>query len=447
MRGTAGAIAPVQDSGAEALDDDASTTMPAPVRRPPPVEEPPRGRVQPEPPVERLADLPEEDGETLANAAAAPLETGVPRPEETDPFSATGFRAGTSNVFLRLEQSLGYSSNTAKEPGGKAGGISVTSGNLRAQSDWSLHEATIEASASVEKGFNEGDQAIPEADVEGRLRLDLVDGYAVNLRAGYDFNTEDGGSAGSGERYDVQEFGGSAELLRGARKLELSIKGSADRTIYGDLPGTGAQDDRNNTLYQFTARAGYELSPALKPYFQSAIGRRLYDGNSLQSDGTLYELRAGVAVDLGEKLRGEAAIGYLTEDYDDAGVETARTPTLNANLFWSPVRGTEVTLSAATGLDSASAAGQSGSVSQSLGFTTRTAVTHRLAIVSEGSLDLDNYDNGTSDTTWNIGAGIEYAISRTLALTADIGHEQFNSAVKSGSWDATTVTVGVALQR
>ncbi len=437
----------MQGGVAEEFDGDTSTITPVPVPRPPRVEEPPRGRVQPEPPVEPLAGLPEEDGETLVNAAAAPLETGVPRQEETDPFSATGFRAGTSNLFLRVEQSLGYSSNTARQPGGKAGGISVTSANVRAQSDWSAHEASVEASGSLEQGFNEGDQAIPEADVEGRLRLDLVDGYAVNMRAVYGFNTEDGGSTGSGERYDVQEFGGSAELLRGARKLELSIKGSADRTIYGDLPGSGAQDDRNNTLFQFTARAGYEISPALKPYVQSAIGRRLYDSNSLQSDGTLYELRAGVAVDLGEKLRGEAAIGYLTEDYDDAGVETARSPTLNANLLWSPVRGTEVTVSAATGLDSASAAGQSGSVSQSLGFTTRTAVTHRLAIVSEGSLDLDNYENGTSDTSWNIGAGIEYAISRSLALTADIGHEQFNSAVESGSWDATTVTVGVALQR
>ncbi len=299
----------------------------------------------------------------------------------------------------------------------------------------------------MEKGFNGGDEAIPEADIEGRLRLDLVDGYNVNLRAGYDLRTEDGGSAGSGERYDVQEIGGSAELLRGARKLELSVKGSADRAIYGDLPDSGAQDDRNNTLYQLSARAGYELSPALKPYLQAGVGRRLYDGSSLQSDGTLYDLRAGVAVDLSEKLRGEAAIGYLTEDYDDAGVETARTPTLNANLFWSPVRGTEITLSAATGLDSASAAGQSGSVSQSLGFTTRTEVTHRLAVVSEGSLVLDNYENGTSDTTWSIGTGMEYAISRYLALTADIGHEQFDSARKSGSWEATTVTVGVALQR
>ncbi|MCU0789946.1 MAG: outer membrane beta-barrel protein [Nitratireductor sp.] len=422
---------------------------PIPSARPVSVEEPQQGRTLPEPRVQPLADLPEEGTETLANPPAGPIETGVPIPQETDPFLPAGFRAGTWNVFARLEQALGYSTNTSQTPDGKAGAVSITSGNVRMQSDWSRHEASIEASGAVEQGLSGDADTIPDASIEGRLRLDVVDGYAVNLRAGYDYNTENGSSGTSG-RYDVQEFGGSAELLRGGRKLELSVKGSADRTLYGDLDtGTGvvAQDDRNNTLFQLTGRAGYAVSPALKPFLQAGIGRRLYDPGSTQSDGTIYDLRTGVAVDLGEKLRGEAALGYLTEDYDDPAVKTARTPSLNASLFWSPVRGTHVTLTAATGLDSASAAGESGSVSQSLSATARTQLTHRLAARAEGSIDFDNYENGGSDRTYSLGAGLEYAVSRYLALTGNVGYEDFEAATKGGSWDATTVTVGVALQR
>jgi hypothetical protein len=189
------------------------------------------------------------------------------------------------------------------------------------------------------------------------------------------------------------------------------------------------------------------MSPALKPFLQAGIGRRLHDEGSTQSDGTLYDLRAGVALDLSEKLRGEIAVGYLTEQYDDSSVGTARTPTLNANLFWSPVRGTDVTLTASTGLDSASAAGQSGAVSQSLALTARTQLTHRTALLGAASLDLDNYEDGGSDRTLSMSAGLEYAVSRYLALTGDLKHENFSSAVKGGSWDATTVTIGVALQR
>jgi hypothetical protein len=420
----------------------------------PTTEEEAQGRVLPEPRVQSLANALENPGETPAYGAADPEQRGVPRPAESNPFLPTGFRAGTWNVFARLEQAIGYSTNTERTPDGESGGIATTRGKLSMRSDWSRHEASINAEGEIEQALNGDSDAIPDASVEGLLRLDIVDGYAANLRANYDLSTENSSSAASG-RFDVQEFGGSAELLRGGRKLELSVKVSADRTVYGDAPqdngGSLDQQDRNNTLFQLTGRAGYELSPALKPFLQAGIGRRLHDNSvnseGVEANGTLYDLRSGVALDLGEKLTGEVALGYLVEDYDGNGLDTASTPSLNANLVWSPVRGTEITLAAATELEGASAGGQSGSVTQSLSLESRTQVNNRLAVLGEASIKADAYEDGTTDATWTIGAGVEYAISRYLAVTADVEHETFDAAVKGGSWDASSVTVGVALQR
>ena len=418
----------------------------------PAIEEPAQARVTREQRLQPLADTVDAPDETLANPAADPVQNGVARPPETNPFLPVGFRAGTWNVFARIDQAIGYSTNTSRTADGEAGAILTTKGKVSMRSDWSRHEASIDAQGAIEQGLNGDDDTIPDANIAGRLRLDIVDGYAANLRANYDYNTENSSSSSSG-RFDVQEYGGSAELLRGGQKLELSVKASADRTVYGDAPldngGSLDQQDRNNTLFQLTGRAGYELSPALKPFVQAGIGRRLHDnsGNGGEVDGTLYDIRGGVAVDLGEKLRGEVAIGYLTEDYDGDSVATARTPSLNANLVWSPVRGTDITLTAATELEGASAAGQAGSVSQSLGIASRTQINDRLAALADASVQTDAYEDGTNDATWSIGAGLEYALSRYFAVTANVEQETFDAATKGGSWNASTVTVGMALQR
>ena len=96
-----------------------------------------------------------------------------------------------------------------------------------------------------------------------------------------------------------------------------------------------------------TLRTGYEISPALTPFVEIEIGRRLYD-QEIDSAGFRalvrpLAARAGLELDLGEKLSGEISAGWLREDFDDDRLEPLSTPTVNADLKWSPERGTDVT--------------------------------------------------------------------------------------------------------
>ena len=70
-----------------------------------------------------------------------------------------------------------------------------------------------------------------------------------------------------------------------------------------------------------TLRGTYDLSPVLQPFAEVEAGRRIYD-NTVDASGyarsaNRYGARAGVVLNMGEKLAGEFAAGWLLEDVDD----------------------------------------------------------------------------------------------------------------------------------
>ncbi len=394
------------------------------------------------------------------NLRMGAVEPGVASPAEADPFLPTGFRAGTWQVFTRLDQALGYTNNTSSVAGGKPGSFSRTKAGLTMRSDWARHEASVEANGSVDHFLSGEEKDIPQVDVTGALRLDLIDGVAANLRATYNYSTEatnsDALGGGVSERPGVNAFGASAEIARSGGKVDFSLRGSADRTLYDVATTTGGglldQADRDNTLYQATARAGYGVSEAMRPFVQAAIGRRIHDltvdRNGEKRDSTRYDLQVGLAVDLGEKLRGEASVGYLAEVFDDSGLRTLATPSFNANLVWSPERETQVTFTAATSLSGSTTAGESGSSVQDIGVEVERHIRERLTGHADAGLQIETFDaTGDRDFTWTAGAGLKYWINRFMGVTADVGYERLDSSDPASSYEAATVMVGVSLQR
>ncbi len=78
---------------------------------------------------------------------------------------------------------------------------------------------------------------------------------------------------------------------------------------------------------------------------------------------TRWDARAGVALDFGDKLSGEASAGWVHEDFDDArGSRLISGLSAAANLDWSPVRGTTVNLAGSTTLEGSTTADDSGSI-------------------------------------------------------------------------------------
>lgn len=397
---------------------------------------------------------------TRANGRVAPVQAGTRRSDPDDPFLPDGFRAGSWRVFTRLEQAIGYATNNTFDVGGEAGAFSQTDANVTIRSDLSRHEVAIEADGSLRRAFDSGEENIPEASVAGTVRLDLSDGFTSTLRTGYAFSTEATTSTdlGSGvaDRPGIHQLETSGELERSGGKLDLTLRGSLDRTWYENASlasgGVLDQSDRDNNLWRIGARVGYGPTPAIKPFVEAGVGWRLhdrqFDRNGENRDSITYDLQAGLEFDLGEKLTGEIAALYVREEFEDDAFVSIDGFGVSADLAWSPERDTVIGFSADTEIDGSTTAGDSGSVINSFRVTADRRIRDNLAASAFAGVEIERFrSTGTQDVTYAVGAGLEYWISRFLSITGDVEHERFDSARAGASWESTSVRLGVALQR
>lgn len=402
------------------------------------------------------------NGDVLTGRENARVAADQPRTQDsdvTDPFAPTGFRMGSSIANLTLQQSLGVSSNIDQAPIATSGYFSQTDLSFDLQSDWSRHQFTLNADAGYQKFFKDDQTDRPTADLAANLRLDLVDGYTSTLGATYNFITESLTSNNLGTDVTAQPgihtLGGSAELARNDRKLNFLLRGVVTRTSYDDATTTGGaldQSDRDNTRYGLIARTEYDSGAAIKPFVQLGAAASRYDlevdRNGDQRDAGIYEIRSGIGFDFGEKLNGEIAVGYGLEDYDAGSLEDLTGYTFNGNLNWSPTRDTTVVLNAATTLNGSTTAGDNGSIIYNGGLLITRRATDRLSLNLSATFNLD-YDEqlSSTDATYTLGAGAQYWINHSMAVSANLGHTIFEGSSGTNNYNETTATLGVVLQR
>ena len=411
-------------------------------------------RVEPQPRVFNPASA---DQRVQQNIAAEPIQRGETPVVEDDPFAATGFRLGIFDANVSLEQSVGYSSNISRNVGGNSGGFSLTEVNAGLVSNWSRHELRLNFDGSYRKPFANEEIDQPEISGETALRLDLVDGMTLTTRGFYNAQTQTFTSTtlapGAVDTPLRHNFGGDVELQRADRKLQFTIRGRIGREIYEDADlGTGvtaSQADLNNTEYGLGLRVGYEISPAIVPFVEGEYALRDFDEavdrNGNRRDSQITELRGGLAVDLGEKLRGEISVGIVSEQFEDPALADLNGYSVQGELNWSPERDTEIALTLGTETNSSIVAGQSGTFVYTLGVTAERQITDRWAV--NGSMNFQRETNDANNTTFQAGFGIEYWVNRFMALTGDVGYESFTSEAAGSDFDEISVRAGVRLQR
>ncbi|UIJ70899.1 outer membrane beta-barrel protein [Aurantimonas sp. HBX-1] len=385
------------------------------------------------------------------NRPAVALQRIVRRPTG-DPFAPVGIRAGSFILFPELIQDIGASTNLDEEPGGEGGVFSETTVAARLLSDWSRHEAEFNTRLSYRRNFAGEEPEDPNAAVDGRLRLDIDRLTSATFRGALEYRREDpveiDAALAGAERPEVLSGSASAQLQREFGRVVLGGTGTVAREDYSGLPdGLASQ---SYTTLTGALRAGYRLSPALQPFLEGSLGQRLFDesdSGEIGRDSLIPALRAGVGIDLSEKLSGEIAVGYAWNKPEDDRAETTAAPTLDASLQWSPRRGTEVTLAARTTFEPESS-GQSTTVSYegSLGvthvLTARTDLTAAItATYADSSLP------GSDETELTGEAGFNYWLTRSLALTGLYSHRELFSQVDGADYRADTVRLGVKLQR
>lgn len=414
-------------------------------------------RAQPVLPVTPITNPSDADGSTLANLAADPVQTGTPSTREADPFGPTGIRLGTFDLNISLEQAIGYSSNVSEQANGEGGAFSETSVTASITSNWSRHQWQTNINGSYRRPFDDEEIDQPQLAIDTALRLDLIDGYTVTTSGFYNVSTQGFTSStlapGAIDNPIQENWGGGVELQRTDRKLQLTLRGDIDRDEFqpADLGGGIVQNegDRNNTEYRTTARLGYEISPALTPFIEGVYAIRDFDqetdrnGNNRDSD--IFELRGGVEIDLGEKLTGEIAIGYVNESFDDPLLDTLNAFTLNGQLNWSPQRDTQIAVNLGTTTNNSITPDENGSIIYNGRVDATRQITDRFSVNAFADAQIETNDD--NNTTLQVGVGTEYWVNRFMAITSQIDYQRFKTDAPNSSFDATSGQIGVRLQR
>ncbi|QZZ36291.1 outer membrane beta-barrel protein [Nitratireductor kimnyeongensis] len=398
-----------------------------------------------------------ERGEAL-NPRTGAIESDYQATDE-NPYAPLGLRVGTFIVTPTLEQGLTWTSNADSSTNGAEALISETTLRLNAASDWSRHAATVGAYGIYRKSVDGEEVSDLEGGIDGSLRFDLARDYTALASLGYSISPESASSpviiTGVDDRPLRHAIDGSLGLSKDLGKLRLSVTGSVSRQQYGDATlidgSTLSQDERNSTLATMRLRTGYAVSPALTPFIEGEFGRRLYDEKQdsagYERSATRLAARAGVMVDIEEKLSGEASIGWIAEDLDDERLDTVSGLALAAALNWSPQRGTDVRLDGSTTIEGTTDAGDSGSILYAGTLRVERQIRANLTAEAAAGLSWRDYMSGGHDLTMNGEAGMTWWLNRTLGLTGRARYEKRTSSLPDRDYDATSVFMGIRMQR
>lgn len=393
------------------------------------------------------------------NMRAQPVD-GLRPAIRSDSDQTTGIRVGSFVLRPALNTTVG--SETTKSAGSSTSRTYLQNelkGTLT--SDWSRHQLTVTGDGVFQRNLSGEGQTKPSASLDANLRLDISRDTIANLSAGYSLTRESATDPNAlldaidQSRVQTLKGGASIErdfgLLRGLAALDVS------RTTYSDATlsdgSSVSLSDRNRNEGNLRLRVGYELSPALIPFLEASAGRTLYDeaadAAGYERNSDTYGGKAGVTVDLGEKLKGELGLGYRHVTFADARLAAIDAVVLDATATWSPRRGTDITLGLLTDVEPSVIAGQSGYVSRALTLSLTEQLRDDLVAKLTGSATWRDYrPSGSSgnDVVTTLGASMAYGLNRYLDLTADVAWERTTPETGSET-DVMRAGLGLTLKR
>ncbi|MGB6118054.1 MAG: outer membrane beta-barrel protein [Mesorhizobium sp.] len=413
-------------------------------------------------PVERQPRLDSEDDERNIRAPAEGATGAIERIErqaEENPYAPLGMRLGTFNVITTLEQGLTATDNANYSSVPKGAVLSESALRLNAASDWSRHSAQINAYGTYRRSVSGEEVDEPSAGIDGQFNLDIDHELRGIGKFGYNIRRETADSPvvlpANVSRPLRHNLTGSVAIEKDVGKMRFSATAGLDRLSFGDAAsplGPVSQEERNQTLFYGKLRGGYEISPALTPFAEVELGRRVYDMR-IDSAGFARSadrrgIRGGVELDLSEKLRGELSAGWFTEDFDDPALQDASGLSLNADLRWSPERGTTVGLTASTTVEGTTNAGESGSVMHQARLSLERQIRSNLTANAEVGIGYRDYiSQPDNDVLLNAETSLTWWLNRYAGIKGRYRYEQTESSLPNRDSRTNSVYLGVVLQR
>lgn len=288
----------------------------------------------------------------------------------------------------------------------------------------------IDASADIEAGgFDSVRLAALRLAAAGEYRLDAVTGIAGSLELAL---TQD--SPGDGEAAAPLVGSADAEiaLSRDIGAFDVTLRGSAGRTVYSGTTLTGGTVVDNSAQDNWRVGAGLRLGRALTPvltaFVDGSAEYEIFDRPSpvylVKLDAVDYALRTGLAARWTSVLEAEASIGLGLRRFAEPGFADVASTLYDASLTFRP----DETLALAASLGTAiGAPGPDASGVARIAYTAaldaRYQVNPWLGLRASAGWSHASFAGSDGfETGYSAGAGLDYLLNLHTTLTADYAY-------------------------
>jgi hypothetical protein len=385
-------------------------------------------------------------------------------PRRFGPYQPIGIRVGSFILFPVLEAGVSSTSNVFRSATTRKSDMfsDVTPG-ATLTSNWSRHalEFRVQGNGTFHDRFaSEDDRRLEAADISRRTNVagDVSYSYGQESRGGVNTQT-----SAAGDRPGVITRRAGVEANHRINRLTLQLRGAISDTVYGTVPSTDPvtgvtttpttiANERNFAQREVGARAGWQFSPNLTLFADTVLNARRHDapgatdGILRNSDG--YRVQGGVAIDARGKLQGEASAGYASQTPGDGRLKTVSGFIYNGRVSWQPTGLTEVIAEAKSDVGETTTAGSGGALTRQVSVEARHALRRHIILIAGASYSVASFGgSNTRETSTVEKLGLEYYLSREMALVAGYQHTAFDTNTGSGRYEDNTVRVGMRVRR
>ena len=391
-----------------------------------------------------------------------PAKKRKPRGEPLDPYDPLGIRLGTIDLYPAVELNAGYDTNPGRAANAAGAALFRVAPELKAQSNWSRHELKADLRGSYNWYTPDQTPTLNRPFFNSKVdgRVDVTHDTRIDLNTRLLVSTDSPNSpnlqAGLAKLPVFARFGADAGVGQRFNRLDLSLKGTFDRTVYQDsqlVDGTTASNaDRKYNQYGGKLRAGYELLPGVVPFVEADADTRVHDLNTdffgYQRDSKGVTSKVGTTFELSRLLIGEISLGYTKRTYEDPRLDAIAGLIGDGSLTWTATTLTTVKLTAASAVGESAVPGVSGVFYRDVGLQVDHAFRQWLIGSIKLGFGFDDYVGlSREDKRYSAAAGLTYKLNRSWQVKGEVRQDWLRSNVTGADYTATSFIAGLRWQR
>jgi hypothetical protein len=220
-----------------------------------------------------------------------------------------------------------------------------------------------------------------------------------------------------------------ASVKRELAYIDLELRGSAGRTVYGDTrfndDTTVSNEFQNVSSLAAGGRAGVKLTPGLTAFVDGQATQETYDAEApslaVKLDNVTYAGRAGLNAKFLDTLELEGSLGLAYRDFADASLGDFSAVLYDARAIYRPDETVSLTGAFTTTVGSpGTTSGATSKVTYAATGEAAYLVNPWLRLRASAGWSEAHYQGiDTDEYKWNAGVGADYLLNENVDITAD----------------------------